>query len=247
MTVEVAAKQVIDRLTYFRQRLSNISQQLQVMEDVGPVYELLRRWMERASSYISENISETEADYLRKKQKSSSGATYSRLTEDFRVIDAILAASIESLEDDPSFILKNVASIDAARLKQQRSSQVAFDVFVSYSSVDQEQATLLSNAIDAAGRKAFLSAKDLKPGDDFAEEIRSRLINSRELWLLVSPNSLKSEWVLTEWGAAWVLGKRIIPILHRCKPDDLPDRIRKLHCIDFYKYPDLIKRTFQNT
>ena len=34
MTVEVAAKQVIDRLTYFRQRLSNISQQLRVMEDV---------------------------------------------------------------------------------------------------------------------------------------------------------------------------------------------------------------------
>src|SRR6185295_17465392 len=34
------------------------------------------------------------------------------------------------------------------------------------------------------------------------------------------------------------------PILHRCGPEQLPDRIRRLHCIDFYKFAVLIKQTF---
>jgi TIR domain len=62
--------------------------------------------------------------------------------------------------------------------------------------------------------------------------------------LLVSPTSLKSDWVLTEWGAAWALGKKIVPILHRCSPEQLPDRIRRLQCVDFYKYSELIARIF---
>jgi TIR domain-containing protein len=119
-----------------------------------------------------------------------------------------------------------------------------FDVFLSYGSQDQELANQLFDAIEAAGGKAFLSEKSLRPGEDFAETIRNALRKSHELWLLVSPNSLRSDWVISEWGAAWALGKRIIPILYRCAPDSLPDRIKRLHCIDFHKYHDLVKATF---
>jgi TIR domain-containing protein len=122
--------------------------------------------------------------------------------------------------------------------------QPVHDVFISYASPDQDEANVLYDAVMKAGGKAFLSSKLLSPGDDFAETIRSQLISSRELWLLVSPNSLKSEWVLTEWGAAWLAGKRIVPIIHRCHPEDLPDRLRRLQCIDFYAYSALISRTF---
>jgi hypothetical protein len=132
-----------------------------------------------------------------------------------------------------------------AKSKQTKPKiQYRYDVFVSYSSLDQEQADILYNAIARAGGKPFLSAKNLKPGDDFAEEIRTQLNASRELWLLVSPNSLQSEWVLTEWGAAWMIRKRIIPIIHRCRPEQLPERLRRIHCIDFYNYSDLIQKTF---
>jgi hypothetical protein len=43
-----------------------------------------------------------------------------------------------------------------------------------------------------------MAPKVLKPGDDFAEEIRLALHGSHELWLLVSPSSAKSEWVISE-------------------------------------------------
>jgi hypothetical protein len=123
--------------------------------------------------------------------------------------------------------------------------EYGLDIFLSYSSVDRQEANEIYEAIRKVGGLVFLSEKDLKPGEDFAEEIRKAISSSRELWLLVSPNSLKSDWVISEWGAAWVLRKRVVPILHRCRPEELPDRIRRLHCIDFYKYPDLIRSRFK--
>jgi hypothetical protein len=122
-----------------------------------------------------------------------------------------------------------------------------YDVFVSYSSLDQEQATLIYKAILSVGGKVFLSAKSLHPGDDFASEIRKNLISSRQLWLLISPNSLHSEWVITEWGVAWGLQKRIIPILHGCTAEELPLRLRGLHCIDFSRYHELVQQAFRLT
>ena len=110
--------------------------------------------------------------------------------------------------------------------------------------MDRQEAITLCNAILEAGGKAFVAEKDIRPGDDFADKIRIALCNSRELWLLVSPQSIKSDWVISEWGAAWALEKKIIPILHRCAHDSLPDRLRRLQCIDYYKYPELIKHTF---
>lgn len=118
------------------------------------------------------------------------------------------------------------------------------DIFLSHSAVDRQQAIEIYESIRNAGGRVFLSEKDLKPGEDFAEEIRKAIRSSRELWLLVSLNSLKSDWVISEWGAAWILRKKVVPILHRCRPEELPDRIRRLHCIDYYKYPDLVRSRF---
>jgi hypothetical protein len=120
-----------------------------------------------------------------------------------------------------------------------------YDVFLSYSSKDEEEANKIYEAITSAGGKIFLSSKSLRPGEDFSEKIRIALSESRELWLLVSPNSLKSDWVVSEWGAAWALGKNILPILHRCDLEHLPERISRLQCIDFYKYLDLVDSKFK--
>jgi len=85
-----------------------------------------------------------------------------------------------------------------------------------------------------------MARKELQPGDDFAEEIRNALVGAAQLWMPVTPESLKSEWVISEWGAAWALDKRIVPILFRCSLDDLPNRLRRLECVDFHEYQMLI-------
>jgi hypothetical protein len=90
-----------------------------------------------------------------------------------------------------------------------------------------------------------MASKILSPGDDFAEEIRNALEGSREVWLLMSPKSINSEWVISEWGAAWVLQRRIVPILHRCAPESLPDRLKKLHYIDMHRHMELVEQMFK--
>lgn len=120
-----------------------------------------------------------------------------------------------------------------------------YDVFLSYATAEREEASQIRQAITEAGRKVFMARKDVNPGDDFAETIREALRSSKELWLLVSPTSIKSEWVISEWGAAWVLRKNTVPILYRCDTKDLPDRLRRLQCIDFNEYPNLIRNRFQ--
>lgn len=125
-----------------------------------------------------------------------------------------------------------------------RRQKKSYDVFLSYSAKDSELAGKIYDEILAAGGKAFLAKKSIEPGSEFAEEIRNALKESSELWLLVSPNSAKSEWVVSEWGAAWVLNKRIIPILYRCTLESLPDRLRRLQCIDFHEYQSLVLDRF---
>ena len=62
------------------------------------------------------------------------------------------------------------------------------------------------------------------------------LLGSRELWLLVSPSTS-----ISEWGAAWALGRRIVPILLRCGPESLPARLQKLQFIDLFRVDELMK------
>jgi hypothetical protein len=129
--------------------------------------------------------------------------------------------------------------------QQEQKAKNQYDVFLSYSDRDREEAEALFAAITQAGGRAFMAPKILSPGDEFAEEIRASLEGAREVWLLMSPNSIGSEWVISEWGAAWVLKKRIVPILHRCAPDSLPERLRRLQCIDMHRYMQLVEQTFR--
>jgi hypothetical protein len=124
--------------------------------------------------------------------------------------------------------------------QQARQAKYTYDVFLSHATPDGAEANGIRDKVVAAGHRVFLAPKALQPGDDFAEEIRLALLGSRELWLLVSPSSSKSEWVISEWGAAWALNKRIVPILHRCGPEALPARLARLQCVDLHRLDEVI-------
>lgn len=124
--------------------------------------------------------------------------------------------------------------------RQAQNQRYEYDVFLSYAHPDRDEARVLHQRLADAGLRTFMAEKTLRPGDAFADEIRKALRGSKELWLLVSPSSSKSEWVTTEWGAAWALEKVILPILLRCGHDALPDRLRQIHCLDYHQTSDHI-------
>jgi len=84
------------------------------------------------------------------------------------------------------------------------------DVFISYSLLDEEDARYISNFFDKHNITYWMAGKDLTGGDIWNEEIRKHFNDCREVCLLYSPNSMNSQYVTTEWGAAWFMNKKIV-------------------------------------
>ncbi|MBX3443757.1 MAG: toll/interleukin-1 receptor domain-containing protein [Planctomyces sp.] len=65
------------------------------------------------------------------------------------------------------------------------------------------------------------------------EEIRRQLRRSREIVVLLTPESVNRPWVLLEVGAAWGLSRRmrITPVLCHTPFDMIPDMIRNKKAI----------------
>lgn len=142
----------------------------------------------------------------------------------------VIKNAIDSLNTLPA---KNIPDIE-------KQAYHEYDVFLSYSSLNESEAMELIDQLKNQDISFFFAKKSLSGGDDFSNVIKDSLINSREIWILITPDSLNSEWVITEWGAAWALNKRIVPILLRCSPSQLPERLKRLHSVDYHRTDKLI-------
>ena len=116
---------------------------------------------------------------------------------------------------------------------QKTNTEFRFHVFLSYSARDRSNAELLTERLQRAEIKVFFADRELEGGVPFTEEIRKALHESRETWLLATPSSITSVWVATEWGTAWALGRKIVPVLLGLAQSDLPDRLRLLQAVEY--------------
>lgn len=121
------------------------------------------------------------------------------------------------------------------------------NVFLSYSSRDEKEASSIAKMVESVGGKVYLAAKDLRPGQNFTEEMRTALNLAPRLWLLVTPDSVESRWVFAEWGAAWVQHKQVVPILLRCNPKELPEQLKGYQWIDFHNVRELVRESFPSS
>jgi hypothetical protein len=85
----------------------------------------------------------------------------------------------------------------------------------------------------------FLDEKSIEVGKPIAEEVREAIERCDEFVVLLSPNSKGREWVLMEMGAAWVLEKRIIVVLHDLSPQEMPDITYQDKAIDLNDFDDV--------
>jgi len=124
---------------------------------------------------------------------------------------------------------------------QQKAEVAAVDVFLSYAIADKDEARMVFDILMKEEKTAFLAERSIEAGDFWEDRIKEALKNCRYFWILVTPNSLHSEWVITEWATAWSLDKKIVPILFRCKPEDLPKRLQSYQCVDFHQIEKAVR------
>ncbi len=117
----------------------------------------------------------------------------------------------------------------------------AYQVFVSHATADKWLATTFCEKIDSLGASTFRDDRDINGGDSIPEEIRTQIQVSRELVVLLTPESVDRPWVLLEVGAAWGRRRnyRIVPVLCHVTVDAIPDIIegkKAFHLNDFNQY-----------
>jgi hypothetical protein len=86
-------------------------------------------------------------------------------------------------------------------------------VFISYSWADSDLVGALAKAFDTAQVPYFLDKKDVRWGDELRVKISVGLAESSDLLVVLSPASIKSQWVPYEIGQAVALKKRVLPFL----------------------------------
>ena len=114
-----------------------------------------------------------------------------------------------------------------------------YQVFVSHATADKWLATTLCEKIELTGAKTFRDDRDIDGGDDIPETIRAEIKRSRELVVLLTPNSAGRPWVILEVGAAWGWSKstRIIPIMCHVDVDPIPGMIKSKKAININDCP----------
>jgi len=104
-------------------------------------------------------------------------------------------------------------------------------IFISYSRKDIRFARRLTNDLKAADHSVWMDVSTLRGGQDWPERIDQAVRECDTLILVVSPDSMKSDWVSKETMYAMNLKKYIVPVM--CRQAELSVHLADIHHIDF--------------
>jgi 5'-deoxynucleotidase YfbR-like HD superfamily hydrolase len=86
-------------------------------------------------------------------------------------------------------------------------------IFLSYSHVDKALAIEIEKVLSDSGVPVFRDEKSIEWGESISRAVKSGLQNCTQLLVILSPASLKSQWVAFEMGSAVAQEKTILPYL----------------------------------
>jgi hypothetical protein len=117
---------------------------------------------------------------------------------------------------------------------QQRDT-TGVGVFVSHITEEAHLAHKIKQHLEAAidGARVFVSAEDIRLGEDWRRSLREALDDTKALVVLCSPRSIKRPWINFESGSGWLRGVRVIPVCHSgLRKADLPDPLRAFQVLE---------------
>ena len=121
--------------------------------------------------------------------------------------------------------------------KRQKRSR--YLVFISHSSLDAWIARVMVEKIEALGAECWLDEKDLAGGDVIAADIIRGIRACNEAIVLISPNSVKSQWVSFEIGGVRAHHKRVTAVLNHVKPQQMAT-VQDIKGIDLNRLDQLL-------
>jgi hypothetical protein len=127
-----------------------------------------------------------------------------------------------------------------AKSREKRKAKTrSYLVFISHSSADLWIAEQIAKQISALGAEVWLDKKDLKGGDVLVDEIIRGIDACDEALVLVSPKSVKSQWVIYEIGAVSGQHKRVTPIRNQVNSDAMAP-MKGVKSIDLNQFDEFL-------
>jgi hypothetical protein len=113
-----------------------------------------------------------------------------------------------------------------------------YQVFVSHATADKWLAITVCEKIEGTRATSFRDDRDIRGGDDIPEEIRRQIKQSKEIVVILTPESVDRQWVVLEVGAAWGWSKklRIIILMCHVSVDPIPDMIKNKKAITLNEF-----------
>lgn len=112
--------------------------------------------------------------------------------------------------------------------------------FLSHSTEDSEIARRLAVDLRSTGVDVWYAEWELKPGDSLRRKIDEGIGRASHFLVLLTPASLKSEWVQTELDAGMVKriegSCRLIPVLHGIEKNQVPPTLSGLIWVKLETY-----------
>jgi hypothetical protein len=104
-------------------------------------------------------------------------------------------------------------------------------IFLSYSRKDIDFARKLSGDLETAGYDVWWDLTDLRGGDDWVRLIPDAIATSEFFIVVLSPDSIESEWVRKEYTQALSLRKKVVPIMFT--PSTVPFALNTINYVNF--------------
>lgn len=115
-------------------------------------------------------------------------------------------------------------------------------IFISYSRKDTDFVRKLAGDLEKAGYDVWWDITDLQGGDDWVRAIPDAIASSQYVIVVLTPNSVESEWVKKEYTQALNLHKKIIPVM--LAPTTAPFALNTINFVNFTtgEYADNFKK-----
>ena len=106
-------------------------------------------------------------------------------------------------------------------------------VYISHSELDTGFARHVRNLLVQRVNAEVFTGEDLSAAEAWQSKLRNELSSTDVVVALLTPSSVDNKWVLHEIGAAWALGKPIIPVLTRRDVlNKMPVSLERSHIIE---------------
>lgn len=106
------------------------------------------------------------------------------------------------------------------------------DIFISYSTKDEQLASFLHRHLTNEGVTVFLASVSLVPGDRWPQQILGELTHSSLVLFLASRAACDSAWVQQELGAAIATKKTLVPVVWDMALMELPGWVQNVQALN---------------